>query len=88
MFAENVFLRDWEISAKGKSEVLAANQKIFDSVESICVSPIEMYEQGDTVVAELEILVDGKIIELVVDIIEFNESGKITSIKAYKGNLF
>jgi len=45
-----------------------------------------MYEQGDTVVAELEILIDGKIIELVVDIIEFNESGKITSIKAYKGN--
>jgi hypothetical protein len=85
MFTGDVTLRDWEISATGIDEVLAANKKIFDSVEYIHVLPLNLYQDGNTVAAELSIVVSGAVHLRVVDIITFNDSGKISSIKAYKG---
>ena len=85
MFTGDVTLRDWEISATGIDEVLAANKKIFDSVEYIHVMPLNLYQDGNTVAAELSIVVSGAIVLRVVDIITFNDTGKIVSIKAYKG---
>lgn len=85
MFTGDVTLRDWEISAAGIDDVLAANKKIFDSVESIQVTPLHLYQDTNTVAAEISIVVNGTIHLKVVDIITFNDSGKISSIKAYKG---
>ena len=85
MFTGDVTLRDWEISAAGIDDVLAANKKIFDSVEYIHVLPLNLYQDGNTVAAELSIVVGGAINLHVVDIITFNDTGKIVSIKAYKG---
>jgi len=85
MFTGDVVLRDWEINATGIDEVLAANKKIFDSVEYIHVMPLHLYRDANTVVAELSIVVSGAVHLRVVDIITFNDSGKISSIKAYKG---
>ena len=85
MFTGDVTLRDWEINATGIDEVLAANKKIFDSVEYIHVSPLNLYQDGNTIAAELSIVVSGAVHLYVVDIITFNEVGKISSIKAYKG---
>jgi hypothetical protein len=85
MFTGDVTLRDWEISATGIDEVLAANKKIFDSVEYIHVLPLHLYQDNNTVAAELSIVVSGAIVLRVVDIITFNDTGKIVSIKAYKG---
>ena len=84
MFAENISLCDWEIQAQGKEEVLLENQKIFNSVESINVNPVELYEDKNTVLAELEILVNKHEIIYVIDVIDFDENGKIIAIKAYK----
>ena len=86
IFAENITLRDWEISAKGKTEVISANMKIFEAVETIKVVPINLYEEKNTVIAELEIKINNKENLFVVDVISFEESGKIESIRAYKGN--
>ena len=97
MFSEDVSLRDWEISANGIDEVLEANSKIFNSVDSISVTPVMVYEGVDkllmgplgvegTSIVELEVLLNEKETLLVIDIIEFNREGKIKSIKAYKGN--
>ena len=85
MFTGDITLRDWEISATGIDEVLAANKKIFDSVEYIHVMPLHLYQDNNTVAAELSIVVSGAIHLSVVDVIKFNDAGKIISIRAYKG---
>jgi hypothetical protein len=86
-FAENVTLRDWELgTVRGKAAVLAANGKIFDSVRTIEARPVAIYTQGRTAVAELEVHVDGKLALLVTDVIDFDEGGLITAVRAYRGN--
>lgn len=85
MFDQNVTLRDWDIYARGVVDVMEANQKIFDSVDTIKVTPLALYQQDTTVIAELTILVNGTETLLVTDIIEFTNDGKIKRIRAYKG---
>jgi hypothetical protein len=88
MFDDHVTLRDWEMSAAGKTLVLGANKHIFDSVESITVTPLKLYQDENAVIAEISIDVydnDGQTTVLkVVDIIEF-VGDRIRSIRAYKG---
>lgn len=85
MFASGCQLRDWENSAVGKEDVLAIYEKIFNSVDTIAVTPRAVYEDNDTIIAELLITINGKEQILVTDIIAFNEAGKIISVRAYKG---
>jgi ketosteroid isomerase-like protein len=84
MFADDVTLKDWTISASGIIGVVAANKKIFESVETIQVSPTALYQDNDTVVGELLITVNNEEQLYVVDVIKFRDD-KITSIRAYKG---
>jgi len=85
MFAEDVRLIDWEIAESGIEDVVKANQKIFDSVDSIIVKPMSIYHDGeDSFAAEILIVINDKEFLEVVDIIEFDEDGLINSIKAYK----
>lgn len=85
MFHPKVTLRDWDISATGIKEVVKANKKIFDSVDTIKVTPLSLYQQDTTVIAEIHILVDSTEQLLVTDIIDFNDDGQIINIRAYKG---
>jgi len=85
MFDASVTLKDWNIDIIGLAGVLDANQDIFDNVESIKVTPLAIYEQNHTVIAELDILVNNLEHLAVVDVIKFNDKGLITSIRAYKG---
>ena len=85
LFADDVKLRDWENFSSGKSNVILTNKKIFDNVESINVKPKNMYQDGNVIIAELDILINEKEKILVVDIITFNESAKICRINAFKG---
>lgn len=85
MFVSGVQLRDWEVTARGKIEVGSAVRKIFDSVGTITVVPVALYENERIVIAELKIIVNNNETLLVTDIITFNGEGQITSIRAYKG---
>jgi hypothetical protein len=85
MFAPDCQLRDWENAAVGKDDVVAVYEKIFNSVESIAVTPGAIYEDGDNIIAELLITINGAEQILVTDIITYNEDGKILSVRAYKG---
>ena len=85
MFEHDVILSDWEISAFGKEDVVRANQRIFDSVDTIHVTPKDIYLDGQVIIADLKILVDSKDELKVVDIIHYNDRGEITRITAYKG---
>jgi hypothetical protein len=82
--SENVTLNDWNISCSGKSEVIGAIKSIFDSVDTIDVKSTNIYCCKDVVIAELEIVINNSIVELVVDIITFDINNKIASIRAYK----
>ena len=85
MFAEGCCLRDWENQALGKADTLKVYEKIFASVDQISVTPGFLYEDGDTVIAELLISIDGKERILVTDILQFTDEGKIVGVRAYKG---
>ena len=84
LYADNVALRDWEISVKGKNEVLDANRNIFAAIENLKVDIVEVHEAGNVCACEIIIHInDDKI--LVTDIIGFSADGKIEFIRAYKG---
>ena len=85
MLAPAVSLRDWDIHAEGLDAVLAANSNIFNAVETIVVTPVNIFVNGNTVVAELNIEIDGTEPLRVVDILVFDHDGKICAIRAYKG---
>lgn len=85
MFADNVTLRDWNISVTGKAAAVAETRRNFESSRSIEIRALGIYEGGDTVAGELRIVVDGKIELHVVDVIGFDPDGKIKSIRAYLG---
>ena len=85
MFDENVTLRDWDINEAGIENVLKANSNIFQSVNTIKVMPQNIILENNFISAELKIIVNDEEELKVVDLIEFNKNGKITSIKAFKG---
>lgn len=85
MFDEQVTLRDWDISAQGRSAVLEANAKIFAAVESIAVEPLNLIQEERTVACEMCITINDQERLLVTDIIDFTETGKIRAVRAYKG---
>jgi ketosteroid isomerase-like protein len=86
LFADDVVLQDWEISAVGKQAVLAANKNIFDSVDSIQVNIINTAENPTATLmfVEIEVIINNDVKLNVVDIIRFNNVGKIIKISAYK----
>ncbi len=85
LYSSDVTLNDWEISAKGLDAVLDANSNIFNIAKNITVKPLNVYQDGNTVIAELEITLNACEPIKVVDIIEFTNNGKICAIRAFKG---
>ena len=89
MFADTVHLRDWEHSTSNKEDTVAVYKKIFDSVDTIAVTPFALYQDegtdGTVVVAELWITINGNEQIFVTDVITFDENNLINSVRAYKG---
>ena len=85
LFSPDVTLRDWEISANGLEAVLEANSRIFTNVKKITVDISNVYQCGNTIIAEVDIALNICTTMRVVDIIEFENDGKISAIRAFKG---
>lgn len=85
MFTDDIALRDWKIAVRGKSAAINETRKNFESADTIEIQPLDIFENQDTVAAELKILVNGTIELHVVDVITFDPNGKIQSIRAYLG---
>jgi hypothetical protein len=83
MFDVNVQLIDWEVNYTGRSLVLEFNQALFDKVGSINVRPELIAIYGTTSMSKILVEVDGAALK-VVDILTFNDAGKIIRIEAYK----
>ena len=84
MFDEKITLKDWEISVINKKNVIKANKKIFKKFKKIQVTPEQIYQDKNTIIAEIKIKLNNKVSINVLDILKFNKKYKIVSIKAYK----
>ena len=86
MLSQDVTLVDWDINEQGLDAVVAANQRIFDTVPGIRAEILSMAVNGadSTVFAQLRVHISDTESIDVVDIITCNRT-QITSIKAYKG---
>jgi len=85
MFAPHIVLRDWKIRVLGKAKAVEETQKNFEAAQSIEIDVLFVHQDGQTVAAELKIVVDGEEELYVVDVITFDTEGHITSIRAYLG---
>jgi len=84
LFAEDIILKDWEIEVKGIKEVVKANEKIFNSVETIVVTPIDIYQDNFILVCVIDITINDTEKLKVIDILKFDENKKIKEISAFK----
>jgi ketosteroid isomerase-like protein len=85
MFADDITLRDWKISVSGKKAAIAETEKNFNSAKTIKIEIINIYESADSVAGELRIVVNDLEVLYVIDVVEFNNNGKIKSVRAYIG---
>ena len=86
MFAEDVRLRDWNLTAFGREQTLIANNNIFTSVKTCSALPLYMYQDGNTVACRLNVYINDDNAFEVLDLITFNDEGKIVEILAFRGN--
>lgn len=85
MLADNVSLRDWNISVTGREAVESATRDNFHAAKSIEIEVIHFYQGPASVAGELRILVNKSIELYVVDVIVFNTASQIQAIRAYIG---
>jgi hypothetical protein len=85
MFADTIVLRDWKISVSGKEAATAETRKNFQAVDSIDIEVLNLYESSDGIAGELKIMIDKSETIFVVDVLSYDELGKIKSIHAYIG---
>ena len=85
MFENDIVLRDWKIRVVGKEKALEETKKNFEAADFIDIEVLTIFENKDTVAAELKIVVDRNEELYVVVVVSFNPQGKIVSIRAYKG---
>jgi ketosteroid isomerase-like protein len=84
LFSDNILLTDWDVHVIGKQNVLNLNNRFFNSVDTIRIDVDRIAIGQDTVIAEIKVIIDNKIIAPVVDVIEFDQDNKIKEIRAYK----
>ncbi len=85
LLADNVRLRDWNISVQGRAAVLAETATNFANAKSLHIETLQMYGSPNSVAGELRIVVDGHIELFVVDVLDFDAQGKIEAVRAYLG---
>lgn len=85
LFAETVTLKDWALDVRGREAVLQANRDMFEATRSIEATVTGSVAQDRTVVLELAIVVNGTERLAVVDVLEFDRTGRLLAIRAYKG---
>ena len=84
-FSDDIVLRDWEILAVGKEEVIEANKNIFNNVKKIDIKLInQSFSQNNKVYNEIVIEIDDKETLLVIDVIEFDKNGLIKKLRHIK----
>lgn len=99
IFSYDIELKDWNNNFVGKEEVLKEIELIFNSFTSIQLDVVDIYNSidiiedgehlidipsGNKFICQIEISFDNKESLRVIDLIEFDNSGKIKNLTAYK----
>ena len=88
-FAQDGSLRDWDIAVAGAQAVGEANGNIFKAVPAISITVERIFADAAKSAVACEILVHlndaDKTVLKVTDVIEFDDSGLIKALRAYKG---
>ena len=82
MYSEDVHLRDWNGEWKGKQAVLEMNENLFVNDFKMEIDDIKQADKTTITQFTLHI---SDVTYKVVDIIDWNEDGKIERILAYNG---
>ncbi len=85
MFSERIHLRDWTLSVHGKRAALLETERNFAAVQTLEIEILSVLESAQAVAGELKILIDGQTALFVLDLVEFDERGDISAIRAYLG---
>lgn len=85
LLSADVKLTDWAVIVLGRDNLLAHNQKFFDSVNTVRIEVIRIALGLDCVIAEIQVIIDDdKIVANVVDVFDFDSLNRIRQIRAYK----
>lgn len=86
MFSDDITLIDWEILESGIENVTKANENIFNSINTIEVTLLNVYKEDNqnNFSCEIEIIINGNELLKVIDVICFDKNDKINLISAYK----
>jgi D-beta-D-heptose 7-phosphate kinase/D-beta-D-heptose 1-phosphate adenosyltransferase len=82
MYSEAIHLRDWNGEWKGRFSVLEMNENLFNA--DFHIVPLDIKQADNTTIATFNLHIAGTIYK-VVDIIEWDDDGKIKTIFAYNG---
>ena len=82
MYSETVHLRDWNGEWKGRYSVLEMNENLFNA--DFHIVPLDIKQADNTTIATFNLHIAGTMYK-VVDIIEWDDDGKIKTIFAYNG---
>lgn len=82
MYSDDIHLRDWNGEWKGKQAVLEMNESLFQSEFSVDIESIKKMDNTTIVQFKLHIA-DTEY--RVIDLIDWDDSGKIKRILAYNG---
>ncbi len=82
IYADNIFLRDWNGEWRGKQAVLEMNENLF--VNEFQIDNIQIKQADNTTLVEFNLHIAGTILK-VVDVIDWDKDGKIKQIFAYNG---
>jgi len=82
IYADNIFLRDWNGEWRGKQAVLEMNENLF--VNEFRIDNIEIKQADITTIVQFNLHIADTILR-VVDVIDWDENGKIERILAYNG---
>jgi hypothetical protein len=82
IYADDIYLRDWNGQWKGKNAVLEMNENIFENEFKITIESVKQADK--TTIVLFHMYIGGSELK-VCDIIDWNEEGKIEKILAYNG---
>lgn len=80
---KDCMLADWSGSVLGRDNILKTNKKVYDAAKFLSIDIKKIAVGHDCVMAELEIKINKNLIH-VVDVLDYNDEGKIQRIRAYK----
>ena len=82
IYADNIFLRDWNGEWRGKQAVLEMNENLF--VNKFRIDNIQIKQADITTIVQFDLHIADAVLR-VADVIDWNANGKIERILAYNG---